>query len=136
MDHIRVTGLVCRMLNNIRAERMRKDQNRGGGWSSLDCDDSRGAVGSVALSQPPVAPQVLLRRVAGVPEEADYEEDAENEEDAVQDNHDRRDLRSCCCKWCLIFSPLKTKYSDKRSHWLGQSQSDTTIIRTLASNLK
>ena len=52
--------------------------------SSLDCDDSGGAVGSVALPQPPVAPQVLLRRVAGVAEEAHDEEDAEHEQDADQ----------------------------------------------------
>ena len=72
---------------------------------SLDGDYCRDAVGPVSLPQPPVAPQVRLRRVAGVPDEADHEEDTEHGEDTVVENHDRYASQISCLSsftWLLI----------------------------------
>ena len=53
-------------------------------WSYLYGEHSGGAAGPVSFPQPPVAPQALLRRVAGVAQEAHDEEDAEHEQDVDQ----------------------------------------------------
>ena len=69
----------------VLAEATGKKKSRS---SSLYGDDRGGTVPPLALEQPPVTLQVLLRGVAGVAHEADHEKDAEHDEDSEHDGHD------------------------------------------------